>query len=119
MVRAKTIKKTDDASSKKKSEVREYSVTDTFEKGEMVFHKVWDDTGEVIEQVLLAGGKAEDGHQLRRWCDVEARLGDHAVAAQTCHHVAQGTVVHVEHPLPEDLPQGESVFAILVEIVVE
>ena len=49
MVRAKTIKKTDDASSKKKSEVREYSVTDTFEKGEMVFHKVWDDTGEVIE----------------------------------------------------------------------
>ena len=42
MVRAKTIKKTDDASSKKKSEVREYSVTDTFEKGDMVFHKVWD-----------------------------------------------------------------------------
>ncbi len=49
MVRAKTIKKTDDASSKKKSEVKEYSVTDTFEKGDMVFHKVWDDTGEVIE----------------------------------------------------------------------
>ncbi|MBQ2593023.1 MAG: hypothetical protein II567_07060 [Candidatus Riflebacteria bacterium] len=56
MVRAKTIKKTDDASSKKKSEVREYSVTDTFEKGEMVFHKVWDDTGEVIEV-----GTTDDG----------------------------------------------------------
>ena len=48
MVRAKTIKK-EDALSKKKSEVREYSVTDTYEKGEMVYHKVWDDSGEVIE----------------------------------------------------------------------
>ncbi|MBQ3644347.1 MAG: hypothetical protein II961_07085 [Candidatus Riflebacteria bacterium] len=56
MVRAKTIKKTEDASSKKKSEVREYSVTDTFEKGDMVFHKVWDDTGEVIEV-----GTTDDG----------------------------------------------------------
>lgn len=55
MVRAKTIKK-DDALSKKKSEVREYSVTDTFEKGEMVYHKVWDDTGEVIEV-----GTTDDG----------------------------------------------------------
>ena len=56
MVRAKTIKKTDDASSKKKSEVKDYSVTDTFEKGDMVFHKVWDDTGEVIEV-----GTTDDG----------------------------------------------------------
>ena len=55
MVRAKTIKK-EDALSKKKSEVREYSVTDTFEKGEMVYHKVWDDTGEVIEV-----GTTDDG----------------------------------------------------------
>ena len=56
MVRAKTIKKTDDASSKKKSEVKDYSVTDTFEKGDMIFHKVWDDTGEVIEV-----GTTDDG----------------------------------------------------------
>ena len=56
MFRAKTIKKTDDASSKKKSEVKDYSVTDTFEKGDMVFHKVWDDTGEVIEV-----GTTDDG----------------------------------------------------------
>ena len=55
MVRAKTIKK-EDALSKKKSEVREYSVTDTFEKGEMVYHKVWDDTGEVIDV-----GTTDDG----------------------------------------------------------
>lgn len=56
MVRAKTIKKTDDASAKKKSEVKEYSVTETFEKGDMVFHKVWEDTGEVIEV-----GSTDDG----------------------------------------------------------
>ena len=55
MVRAKTIKK-EDALSKKKSEVREYSVTDTFEKGEMVYHKVWDDTGEVIEVGITDDG---------------------------------------------------------------
>ncbi len=55
MVRAKTIKK-EDALSKKKSEVKEYSVTDTFEKGEMVYHKVWDDTGEVIDV-----GTTDDG----------------------------------------------------------
>lgn len=55
MVRAKTIKK-EDALSKKKSEVKEYSVTDTFEKGEMIYHKVWDDTGEVIDV-----GTTDDG----------------------------------------------------------
>ncbi len=55
MVRAKTIKK-DEALSKKKSEVREYAVTDSYEKGDMVFHKIWDDTGEVIEV-----GTTDDG----------------------------------------------------------
>ncbi len=55
MVRAKTIKK-DEALSKKKSEVRDYSVTDTYDKGDMVYHKVWDDTGEVIEV-----GTTDDG----------------------------------------------------------
>lgn len=54
MVRAKTIKKTDDL--KKKSEVREYSVTETYEKGDMVSHKVWEDVGEVIEV-----GTTDDG----------------------------------------------------------
>lgn len=54
MVRAKTIKKTDDV--KKKSEVREYNVTQTYEKGDMVSHKVWEDVGEVIEV-----GTTDDG----------------------------------------------------------
>lgn len=55
MVRAKTIKK-DEALSKKKSEVREYAVSDTYEKGDMVYHKVWDDTGEVIETGITDDG---------------------------------------------------------------
>ncbi len=67
MARAKTIKKAGAvseevaASSKKKvkpasGEAKEYSVTEIFAKGDMVYHKVWDDTGEVIEI-----GTTEDG----------------------------------------------------------
>ena len=54
-------------------------------------------------QVFLAGGQTENGHQFRCRRDVETRLGYHAVATQSCHHVTQGTVVHVEHALPEYL----------------
>ncbi len=66
MSRAKTIKKAGSASDekvtlKKKSksadvETREYAMTETFLKGDMVYHKVWDDTGEVIEV-----GTTDDG----------------------------------------------------------
>ncbi len=68
MARAKTIKKagavTEEvvASSNKKKvrpstgEAREYAVTESFAKGDVVYHKVWDDTGEVIET-----GTTEDG----------------------------------------------------------
>ncbi|MBU1107926.1 MAG: hypothetical protein KKB51_14735 [Candidatus Riflebacteria bacterium] len=58
MARAKTIKKAGAASEetaiKKKGkaavgEAREYSVTSTFAKGDTVYHKIWDDTGEVLE----------------------------------------------------------------------
>ena len=68
MARAKTIKKAGAvseevvaSSSTKKvrpasGEAKEYSVTEIFAKGDMVYHKVWDDTGEVIEI-----GTTEDG----------------------------------------------------------
>ncbi|MDD3146534.1 MAG: hypothetical protein PHD82_04475 [Candidatus Riflebacteria bacterium] len=67
MARAKTIKKAGSVSeevavsNKKKvrpstGEAKEYSVTELFAKGDMVYHKVWDDTGEVIET-----GTTEDG----------------------------------------------------------
>lgn len=58
MARAKTIKKAgaaseEKATNKKKVEAgvdaREYSMTESFKKGELVYHKVWDDTGEVLE----------------------------------------------------------------------
>ncbi|NLM17549.1 MAG: hypothetical protein GX221_07515 [Candidatus Riflebacteria bacterium] len=41
---------------KSDSEVKEYSVNKTYKKGETVYHKVWDDTGEVLEV-----GITEDG----------------------------------------------------------
>lgn len=65
MPRAKTIKKagavSEEIVAKKKGkaisgEAREYSVTESFDKGDFVYHKVWDDTGEVIEV-----GTTEDG----------------------------------------------------------
>jgi len=65
MARAKTIKKAgtvqEEPATRKKvkatiGETREYSVTETFAKGEMVYHKIWDDTGEVLEI-----GTTEDG----------------------------------------------------------
>jgi hypothetical protein len=65
MARAKTIKKagaaSEEGATKKKGkgssgEAREYSMTQTFAKGELVYHKIWDDTGEVIET-----GTTDDG----------------------------------------------------------
>lgn len=64
MARAKTIKKAGNSSvtkavkvkAAKSVEARTYSMTETFAKGEMVYHKVWDDTGEIIEV-----GTTDDG----------------------------------------------------------
>jgi transcription elongation factor GreA-like protein len=65
MARAKTIKKAGSTSGEKatrkkikakETEAREYSMTEVFAKGELVYHKVWDDTGEVLEV-----GTTDDG----------------------------------------------------------
>lgn len=65
MSRAKTIKKAGTASESKVArkkttkvagEVREYSMNELFSKGDTVYHKVWDDTGEVLEV-----GTTDDG----------------------------------------------------------
>jgi hypothetical protein len=65
MARAKTIKKagsaSDEKATKKKTKVqgaeaKEYSMTEVFAKGDVVYHKVWDDTGEVLEV-----GTTDDG----------------------------------------------------------
>lgn len=56
-VRAKTIKKTGvEDELQKNASAREYSVTELYAKGEMVYHKIWDDVGEVIEI-----GNTDDG----------------------------------------------------------
>lgn len=65
MAKAKTIKKagatSEETAAKKKGkapagEARDYSVTSTFAKGDVVYHKIWDDTGEVLET-----GTTDDG----------------------------------------------------------
>ncbi len=66
MAKAKTIKKAgavseEKATIKKKEKpigvgAREYSMTETFKKGELVYHKVWDDTGEVLEVGITDDG---------------------------------------------------------------
>lgn len=54
MARTKTVKKAGTTAKaktaqKKATQVRDYSMTETFAVGDMVYHKVWDDTGEVVE----------------------------------------------------------------------
>jgi len=68
MAKAKIIKKADSkvvepVLKKKEKEKerpqgapRDYSISEVYEEGEMIFHKIWDDLGEVIEV-----GTTEDG----------------------------------------------------------
>jgi len=65
VAKAKTIKKADskpvEAPIKKKEKGqpesrRDYSATELFDEGEFIYHKVWDDVGEVLEV-----GFTEDG----------------------------------------------------------
>ncbi len=65
MAKAKTIKKADvkvqEPAPKKKEkaaqgEPKEYSSSEVYEEGERIFHKIWDDVGEVLEV-----GTTEDG----------------------------------------------------------
>lgn len=67
MSRAKTVKKTGSGASTvtiskaapselSLENVKVYSMTESFAKGDMIHHKVWDDFGEVIEE-----GTTEDG----------------------------------------------------------
>ena len=51
--RTKTIKKIGASGEEviitKNEEARDYSAKESYKKGEMIYHKVWDDVGEVIE----------------------------------------------------------------------
>ena len=53
MTRAKTVKKANTTAKKRTAktttQVRDYSMSESFSVGDMIYHKVWDDTGEVVE----------------------------------------------------------------------
>jgi hypothetical protein len=52
----KTIKKVAEEDIQKNENSRNYDITETYEKGEQIYHKTWDDYGEVIEV-----GNTDDG----------------------------------------------------------
>jgi len=65
MAKAKTIKKADtkpvEVSTRKKDKAvqgapRDYDSAELYEEGELVYHKIWDDKGEIVEV-----GITEDG----------------------------------------------------------
>jgi hypothetical protein len=62
MARAKTVKKAGapapEMPAKKKAtgDRRDYSVNEVYEEGEIIYHKIWDDVGEIMEV-----GTTEDG----------------------------------------------------------
>ena len=90
-------------------------------KGGTVEAETEDDVLDATAQVVLILSQAEDSHDFRSGCDVEARLLCHAVGArsQAGHDAAQGAVVHVEYTPPNDFLQPETVSLMLVKVVVE
>ena len=72
-------------------------------------------------QIIDVFGQAEHRHDFRGHGDVEAILARHAVrfAAQADHDIAQGPVVHVHRPPPDDPARVDSQRVALVQMVVE
>jgi ClpP class serine protease len=52
----KTIKKVAEDDIQKNENSRNYAITESYKKGEVIYHKTWDDYGEVIEV-----GNTDDG----------------------------------------------------------
>jgi hypothetical protein len=72
-------------------------------------------------EVVEVPREAQDGHQLGGRRDFESRLARHPVrrTPETHHEVAQGAVVHVEHPLPGDPSRVESQRVAVVQVIVD
>ena len=66
-------------------------------------------------------GQAQDGHDLRRHRNGKGILtGETAdFAAQSYHHIPQGTVIHIHDPAPGDLPGIQPQFIAMVDMVVD
>ena len=80
-----------------------------------------EDVLDATAQVVLVLCKTENSHNLRCRSDVKSRLAYNAIgfAAHTGYDVAQSAVVNVEHAVPQNLAQSETVVTVLVHVVVE
>lgn len=80
-----------------------------------------DDPGQPVAQVPQRGRQRQDRHDLAGRGDVERRLARDPVhpPAEAEHHVAQGPVVDVEHPVPGDRVLRQPGGVALVEVVVQ
>ena len=78
------------------------------------------DVAQALFQVAAGGGQTEDGHHLGRHHNVKAVLTREAIAgpAQRDHRGAQGTVVHVHDPAPDDAPRVKPERVTVVDVVV-
>ena len=79
------------------------------------------DLAEAFGQVLQIGRQAEDRHDFRGHHDVEAVFAGKAVgrAAQGRGDLAQGAVVHVDHPAPGDAALVDAEGVAPVDMVVD
>ena len=80
-----------------------------------------DDPPQPLAQFVQRLGEAEAGHHLAGHGDVEAALVGHRVVgpAQADDDVAQGPVVHVDHPLPDDPARIDAQGVAVVDVVVQ
>ena len=79
------------------------------------------DFRQAVFQIIDIFGQAQHRHDLGGHGDVEAVLARHAMGltAQTDHDIAQGPVVHVHGPPPDDPPRIDSQPVPLLEMIVE
>ena len=79
------------------------------------------DPSQTFLQIVHICGQAEDGHDLRGNGDHEMILPDNAVGlgSQSDHDISQSAVVHVQAPLPEDLPGVDAQGVPLLDMVIQ
>ena len=80
-----------------------------------------DDSPEALFELGECFGETEDGHDLGGDGDVEARFARKGVgsAAEADDDLAQGPIVHVDDPVPDDPTGVDAARVAMVDIVVE
>ena len=72
-------------------------------------------------EVLLILSKTEDSHDFRSRSDIKSALHHYAISfsSQSGNDASEVTVVDVEHSFPEHFAHCESVFTMLVDVIIQ